>query len=98
VFYHKKQTREDLRAIQNIIREHGWTQNELGDETIGYCILGAGYRHIIVNEHDGNPARITRILRVLDKTAGMDIDAWNDVPGRTQQEVLDLLDRAIEAV
>lgn len=98
MFYHKKQTREDIQAMQDIIREHGWTQNELGDETIGYCILGAGHRHIIVNEHDGNPARITRLLKVLDKAAGMNVDAWNDIPGRTKEEVLTLLDKAIESV
>lgn len=99
MFYHKKQTKTDLEAMRGIIEKYGWTQDKLGDETIGFCLLGANYHHLVVNEHDANARRFNRIEQaIIDVNGGMSVDIWNDAPGRTKEEVLALLDKAIETV
>lgn len=98
------QTATDLRAIRERLVTHGWTQNEQRSADGRCCILGALSAHLPFGEvHHDAPAPYT--IRRQDVRRSLwrhlppmvEISAFNDAPGRTFAEVLDLLDRAIAA-
>lgn len=84
---------EKLRNARALI-EKGWTQgllarNKDGEgafsdatEAVSFCAVGACVRSGVSCGH-------------LKKLLGVDTTSWNDTPGRTKEEVLDLFDRAI---
>jgi hypothetical protein len=86
------QIAEKLREARALI-ERGWCQGSSSrnneDGTTSYCLLGAlstvnKRYHVYYTAKD----HVEEILEVP-------IPVWNDAPGRTQAEVLDLFDRAI---
>lgn len=94
----KKQIKEDLQGARELIVEHGWRQGDLGTITEGFCILGALDYHLVVVEHDANVARGERVLQYLESFTGGDVVSWNDLEGRTKEDVLALFDRAIASL
>lgn len=82
----------DARAL---IEEHGWIQFDHGNSNRGYCLVGA----LVVAggsslDSSNNIARAQR--RLLQLTDTMFLTHWNDAEGRTQDEVLELLRRALD--
>ena len=99
-------TNDILKAARELLTPKGaWTQWDYArdkngmsvpssqDEAKCFCLLGAILR---VSRESGCLVGLTKVEAKLSKVVGNYID-WNDAPGRTQQEVLDLLDKVIEA-
>ena len=82
-----------LKAAKALLVKRGWVQEEYSNAN-GYCLLGAISKAAAGS--NANPAFVVvrRVLRIkgLDTIAG-----WNDRPDRTKEEVLKVLDRAIQA-
>lgn len=72
------------------LEEHGWCQGVAVDRTGRMCVVGAVSYHA---DKAGKiwPAAVDRIQRQID---ALDIAAWNDAPGRTQDEVVSMLREA----
>lgn len=98
----------DLVAVRDLLSPEGaWTQGAYARDgerqaiisaddpaAVCWCIDGAidrviGYRH--------HECRADRAGQAISKAAGAGKVGWNDTPGRTQAEVIAMLDRAIEA-
>jgi len=79
--------------------EEGWIQHALFDPNGGACVLGATMGR---NEAQAELRETIEEMWLLgpwisDSGGGrrVDIAAWNDHPGRTRQEVLDVFDKTI---
>lgn len=88
--------RQLLTGARNAILKHGWVQHKAGSLGEGFCLVGAivavsSKRSTVY----GNGADVYRFLSKF--TDGSPVH-WNDAPGRTREEVLELLETAIEAV
>jgi hypothetical protein len=97
-------TIEALRRMRELLAK-GWTQDcccrdrrgmpiETGNAfAVSWCVIGAALTACPMNEQEA--------LNVLRDNIGEEYDRkmrlWNDAPGRTQSEVLALMDRVIEA-
>ena len=75
--------------------ERGWCQGKMASPT-GVCAIGA-LSGAVVYGHEAE-----RAVKILNLAIGEgssqswhDVIRWNDAPGRTKEEVLDLYDRAI---
>lgn len=90
---------EVLQDIRGRI-EGGWTQGRYSVERDGktcYCLFGAFLAAIPEKDEAWAPV-INILTNTLKATTGeLMMVKFNDAPGRTQQEVLDFLDRTIEA-
>jgi hypothetical protein len=79
--------REDIRRAREILVEEGWCQGHLRDSSGRHCLVGALM--------DATLAHSTRRFhRARDRVAfevGSPVD-WNDCPGRTKEQVLELLE------
>lgn len=99
-------TAEILRGAKAVLLANGWHQGGFYDreqhldkgvprEACRVCLWGA------VNVAAmGNPASKDdvpwAVILFLDKVLGERTEGWSDTPGRTVDEVLALLDRAID--
>lgn len=75
------------------IREHGWCQGKWGDAWGRVCIMGALHKVLPEGEQFReyyNPA-VNHLTQMLLGTCPV---AFNDVPWRTKEEVIALLERA----
>lgn len=95
-------TSESLKAAKAVLLDRGWFQGDFVNDVTGeVCIVGA--MNIV---EDGTPrcdddalyaesvaSQILHCLVFLDRCD--DIGEWNDMHGRTPEEVLALFDRAI---
>ncbi len=62
------------------IERYGWIQGEFGNSRMGYCVLGAF------------PPKCYRSVKFLKRVGDIQfLTDWNDAPGRTPEEVIDLL-------
>lgn len=97
---------ENLRKVRAKL-EQGWTQGWFARDVNGditwpraenatcWCVYGACSVVTDAFAHENNVRdAIERAL--LGMTGSRLVDCWNDAPGRTQAEVLALVDRAIE--
>lgn len=83
-----------FQIIANYIREHGWCQGEFHSPDGKACLAGA----IEITGFGGKTYR--EVLEKINKTPHPNncphgyscISDWNDVPGRTVEEVLALLE------
>ena len=94
------ETAELLQAVRARV-EKGWCQGRFGIWSEGelgeVCLEGALLLERLVYSGDA-PARAERAIRSVLKRLGHkgSIAGFNDKPERTQQEILEVLDRAIE--
>ena len=70
-----------------VLRKYGWKQGGYGAPGGPRCIAGA-------IAQTNREADIDSILERLRKHLGMPVWQWNDVPGRTVDEVIALLSAA----
>lgn len=96
--WQKRQLRDDLVGVKAIIETHGWVPNRAGSPAEGFCLLGAISHWLINHELDANERRGARIEQHLQKLTVSPIQYWNDTVGRTPNEVVTLLERAIQQV
>lgn len=91
--------REALMQTRELLAPEGaWCQGVAADTHGARCLVGA-LTDATGRERDGQAYLDARdaIARCLWRTAVWSITGWNDWPGRTQAEVLGLLDKAIAA-
>ena len=84
-----------LRKAKNILEVRGWCQDQFCDwETGSYCMIGALCRaHAMAN---GSGSLYEDVEdRLMGAIHSNDIPMWNDIQGRTKEEVLAAFDRAI---
>ncbi len=93
---------EHLKTVlvnaRNKIAEHGWCQGKTKNEVGCYCIVGS----IIYAGLEINP-KITSVIHETDFVLQVNkidertysLAKWNDEPGRTKEEVIAALDKAI---
>lgn len=107
----KLTNREILIAAREMIRDpKHWVQHVYENDVGSYCLLGAVIRASHTTHHDSdywNREPLRTLIVLLNKEAGVpsevrpsisNIFEWNDVRGRTHEEVLALLNRAIETL
>jgi hypothetical protein len=83
----------NFQIIADYIREHGWCQGEFHSSDGRVCLAGA----IETTGFGGKTYR--EVLEKINRTTDPDyphgyscISDWNDVPGRTVEEVLAILE------
>lgn len=92
------QAARDLLAAKRYIEEHGWCSDAPArGETV--CVVQAVGR--IIERHKQQVDSAVLLLQVIDPNyGGTDIfyrlGRWNDIPGRTLEEVYAAFDRAVE--
>jgi hypothetical protein len=77
-----------LNAAQ-YIRDHGWCQHVASDGQGRVCLTGALYH----NARGLDYMDATYAIYALIKTS---LKEWNDTPGRAEQEVIAVLEKAAE--
>lgn len=85
-------TRDVLIETKRVLQTHDWLQGRATNANhTAFCLLGA-------IEHVGAALYLrecaTNIIRRMLPNSG--IAQWNDTYGRTKEEVIDLLNQAIE--
>jgi hypothetical protein len=97
--------KQNLRAAKQLIIDKGWAQGVYQNEEGCFCMVGAVRVAMGITAYDAQegpmePPEIRAIVRGL-RGMGKPIDwsgdiiDWNDAPGRTEREVLELFDEAI---
>ena len=66
------------------IKMYGWIQGEVGSTEKGFCIVGA-------MDYASNNNLSYTDMRDAVVAVHKDFVSWNNKPGRTKQEVIDLL-------
>ena len=94
-----------LTVARNAIVHTGWCQlrdlRRVDGEVVEYCALGAIYVAASVFSRADRIEAVRRLAGTLtgrnigSALGGQAIVDWNDEPGRTPQEVIDLFDKAI---
>lgn len=74
------------RVIKRL-KTTGWCQNILEDDEGRNCIMGA------VNREARNAPEYEKFVLRLFELTGSPPTVWNDTPGRTFEEVLELLEQ-----
>ena len=80
---------EVLRKSGDVLRERGWCQGEFDNLSGQRCALGA-IRDFVGNEW----VQVAIPLEVVVGVYPRSVAPWNDVPGRTVDEVLAAMDAA----
>lgn len=80
---------ETINCAREYLLTHGWTQGTFQNEQGNVCLMGAFTRSGCVSLGEDVFDRILFDIRVL--TGGPAL-CWNDQPGRTFNEVMDLFD------
>ncbi len=82
-----------LEGVSLLLAREGWAQGEMRTSS-GWCLVGA------LNEVAGEASLGTAwwlLHLMVAARSGLDaIPVWNDVPGRTSAEVLELVADAVE--
>lgn len=93
--------KQALAAAADLIEQKGWLQGSYGSDRIGYCILGA--INAVTDSWSSDEGFATDMAAcellddILERAHGEGsgtVAIWNDHPGRTKDEVLQLLRHA----
>lgn len=81
-----------IEAGVEAIEKHGWVQQWAGNERVGFCAIGSldGRRYGVLN------MACKALDRVARERQGFPFGVidYNDEPGRTKEEVIDLMKHA----
>lgn len=83
-----------ILKAEELIERVGWVQGALRDSTGRVCLVGALYAACSFAANDPYRAAYNRLMKF---SGSGNLAAWNDAPGRTKAEVLELLAEAAEA-
>lgn len=91
-------TVKDVLIDARKLLKAGWCQGEFHIEIAGYdhyCMIGAISK---VTENDLECISLVKTAKAIVRTitGAVHISRWNDTPGRTHEEVLSVMDKAIE--
>lgn len=90
-----EQVVQDLVNAKRYILEHGWCQGTFEDFSGRVCVMGAVDK---IGRYDYNYSRVLEATRALESmTPGRLLASFNDDARTTEQDILDLFDRTIEA-
>lgn len=73
---------QHLLSAATCIEKHGWVQNDIGDEHVGFCYVGAMMFAPSAHSYTDALFKIEKYLGVKD------VIVWNNVEGRTKEEVV----------
>ena len=103
------ENRRILRDAKGVLEQYGWIQESYGNPETGYCLEGALDCAVAANELSFNQCTATArarqfIRRAIEDSAGPtpfafqwnSLVLWNDRPERTLEEVIKVLDYAME--
>lgn len=79
------------------VNAEGTFVSSLDPDAVAWCAIGAITRASCASDAPLSMPPAVDIIRELIAAETMDIEHWNDAPGRTQADVLALFDRAIAA-
>lgn len=85
-----KTTKQILTEARELVSK-GWVQGEYERDGC-YCLVGA------INEVRGDSHGYAEAIGTMFKLIGNSLSDWNDMPERTQAEVVAAFDKAIAAV
>ena len=92
----KRQMAKFLREVANRIETFGWIQGSFGDESKGFCVLGA------TSGMGAGAVTTTKAWKAVKLTNNFDLNRgiadWNDQPGQCQKDVLCGLRKAARAL
>lgn len=86
------------RARQTVSEPDAWTQGETGYE-FGHrpvCLMGHVADAAWANKNCAGQRGYESVRQLIVKKVGVQPTWWNDRPGRTQEEVVEMLDELIE--
>lgn len=85
---------EVLNAMKNELMTRGWCQGTFKDNEDKLCLLGSYTRS---NSIPRDTSHIDWLVRALQNVIGCDdgVISFNDTPGRTFNDIIDVLDQAI---
>lgn len=87
---------DNLLATIELLETHGWLQGELGDHQRGFCIVGAICE---IGDDADNWAPSGAMLNAVKDYHGIrSLSFWNNVEGRTKEEVINLLQETIDSL
>lgn len=85
-----------LVDAKKLIEEYGWIQCEFGSPEKGFCLIGAiryiGFQQPYTTD---DYLEALYVLKKLMPTSSP-VSVWNDITGRTAEEVLNVLDKAVK--
>lgn len=98
-----------LKNVRDVLKSKGWSQWHIRDPITGaVCLEGAVCSPWLHDEEvypwAGAPnqvkslSAIRAVLCAAIDVAGMTHDSWNDMPGRTVEEVYAVIDKAISSI
>jgi hypothetical protein len=92
MLFKKYRVRRALKDTKKLLLEHGWIQGNF-ERDGKYCLLGA-------LQKTGRFEAWIPACYILKKNTKptQELTSWNDKPGRTFDEVIQLLDDSIESV
>lgn len=77
--------KQALIEVRQLLIDEGWCQHASENNLGQHCLMGA----LNIVDHDG------KAYLYLYSLTNHDVCRWNDAPGRTFEEVIALLDKAI---
>lgn len=89
----KPQTLTDAEKAKSLLLERGWCQGPYSTIDDPICLVSALW---YVTNIDHNA--VAQAVEAMGFRSPRDAIQWNDAPGRTLDEVLERLDRAVGAV
>ena len=91
-----KGTLEVLEGAREVLLKYGWFQGGFGTERIGFCLLGALRYSVTGNvSASAQPPETGLAVRAVKNKLSGAVHEWNDAYGRSFEQVLDVLARAI---
>lgn len=83
---------ENLKSARETLLRDGWCQHEITNSEGQHCLIGT----VLYTRGDIDLNTMGSLLKILRDDGFVGGPAhWNDTPGRTEQDVLKLLDKAI---
>lgn len=79
-----------LRKAAQLLKERGWIQKKMQDEAGRMCMLGAVIAASDELRAKGSAVAGERLEKLMLETR-LSVPSWNDVMGRTKEEVIEKL-------
>lgn len=89
-------TSEVLKQARQVIVDKGWCQGFAEESDGRVCMIGALDKIARMEETIYEKARLALLFAIPRVQAADSVSGWNDVKGRTKEEVLAVFDRAIQ--
>ncbi|MFE7797029.1 hypothetical protein [Nocardia sp. NPDC057440] len=85
---------EVLKSAKALLVLDGWTQGSYLNDEGRMCANGALY-WVEGHYYSGSGKHLIETVREITNDQYIGVESWNDQPGRTVEEVLDMYDKTI---